>query len=49
MVNKFSHAVLIIGTLGGFMMLIMGYRIIRSNPLNEINTNIGISNLVVQF
>ena len=37
-----ATAVLIIGTLGGFMMLIMGYRIIGSNPLNEINENIGI-------
>jgi threonine/homoserine/homoserine lactone efflux protein len=37
-----ATAVLIIGTLGGFMMLIMGYRIIGSNPLNEIKENKGI-------
>jgi threonine/homoserine/homoserine lactone efflux protein len=31
-----STAVFIIGTLGGFIMLLMGYRIIGSNPFNKI-------------
>jgi threonine/homoserine/homoserine lactone efflux protein len=31
-----STAVFIIGTLGGFIMLLMGYRIIGSNHVNEI-------------
>jgi threonine/homoserine/homoserine lactone efflux protein len=33
-----STAVFIIGTLGGFIMLFMGYRIIGSNPFNEIKS-----------
>jgi threonine/homoserine/homoserine lactone efflux protein len=39
-----NTAVFIIGTLGGFMMLLMGYRIIGSNTINEIQREDGISN-----
>lgn len=39
-----STAVFIIGTLGGFMMLLMGYRIMGTNPLNEVLEDDGVSN-----
>lgn len=39
-----STAVFIIGTLGGFIMLLMGYRIIGSNPFNKIQMEDDTSN-----